>query len=698
MSEDSPITAQVFRPVDTVLRPKSVALVGASERGRWPSDIYGAMTEHGYAGKIWLVNPRQNEVYGQKAYPSLRDLPEPAEHAIIIVPGAAVLNVLEDAAARGIKSATVYAAAVGDGATQESQERGKAVQDLIARTGMHISGPNCMGGLSYREKVFAYPNPRLTKYGPGSTACLFQSGGTLQFFMSTGGARGLRFSYGVSTGNELDLDLSDFINFLVDDEETKTIVLFIEGIRRSEVFMAAAARALEAGKPILAVKTGATEKSASAAASHTGAIAGDFESYLAMCERYGIVNCHDLDDLVETALVFQCGRVPKGPKVGWVTTSGGTVDLLYDYVEEENTPLAVFSDATNAAIKPFMQDEINPKNPLDVGIPSTLTAAADLCAIVAKDPDVDILAWANQLPPRMDAWKDHQALQAMRTATDKPVIGFARMAYQMGPDAVAMQDAVGFPFLQGLPATCRALNALWFHAQRSGKVPARPEPADASGVNASNLDAMLAGYGIHGPKSSRAFSAQEAADQAQKIGFPVALKIQSPDILHKTEAGGVVLDLRSPVDVSAAGKHLLDSARAAYPDAEIEGFLVQEMVSGIEVIAGVKTDSLYGPMLLVGAGGILVELVKDASLKLLPVNDAEIDEMIDRLQIAKLLSGYRGKPPADVAALKKTIDGLARFYLDHRANIQDIEINPLIVRAQGEGVCAVDVRVIWKNN
>ena len=696
MSQDAGNAQSQFRSVETIMRPKSVAIVGASERGRWPSDIYGALKDHGYGGKIHLINPRQKEVYGQATVPSLRELPEPVDHAIVIVPGGAVPAVLEDAAARGIKTATVYAAGIGDGSSEESRQRGKEVQGILSRTGLRICGPNCMGGLSYREKFFAYPNPRLALLKPGSVGGLFQSGGTLQFYVSTAGARGVRFSYAMSTGNELGLDLADYINFLVDDEETKQIVLFIEGIRRPKMFMAAAARALEAGKPILAIKTGATAESAHAAASHTGAIAGDYEAYLAMCERFGIVNCDTLDDLVETALAFQCGRRPKGPRVGWVTTSGGTVDLLYDYVAQENTPLADLAPQTLEAIQPFMQEGIVPKNPLDVGIPSTMKAAADLCAVVANDPNVDILTWANQLPGKASAWPDVHLLREMMEATDKPVIGFARMAYQMGPEAIDLQDAAGFPFLQGLPATCRAMNALWFHAQRAGKTPALPSPAPESGLDPANLEAVLAGYGIHGPKSGHAVTAEEAASLAADIGFPVVLKIQSRDILHKTEAGGVILDLRSVEAVIDAAEQLVASAKKAYPQAHIDGFLVQEMVSGIEAIAGARSDDLYGPMLLVGAGGILVELVKDAALRMLPIGDDEIASMIDGLKLSKLLKGYRGKPPADLAAMQDAIAGLARFYLDHRARIADIEINPLIVRPQGKGVCAVDVRVIWR--
>ncbi len=690
------VVREGFRSPETVLRARSIAIVGASDRARWPADIYGSLRKHEYAGNIYLINPRQPEVYGQKAYPNLRDLPEAVDHAIVIVPGSAVAGVLEDAVARGIKSATVYAGGVGDGEGAESKARGTQVRDLVARTGLIVAGPNCMGGFSYREKLFAYPNPRLAEIAPGHVGCVFQSGGTLQFFMSTGGERGLRFSYGFSSGNELDLDLADYINWMVDDSNTKQIVVFIEGIRRPRAFMQAAARALEAGKPIIAIKTGATEGSAQAAASHTGAIAGDFATYLAMCERYGIVNCDQLDDLVEVTLAFQCGRVPKGPKIGWVTTSGGTVDLLYDCAAKENAPFATFAPDTLEAMKPYMQEGIHPKNPLDSGIPTTLGKAAELCEVVLRDADVDMLAWANQLPGKKAAWNGLETLRAMRDATDKPVIGFARMAYQMGPESIEVQDSVGFPFLQGLPATCRAMNALWFHAQRAGRKPAIVGPAPASSLNAGNLDATLKTYGIEGPKSAMAATSAEAAKAADKIGYPVVLKISSRDILHKTEAGGVILDLRNGVAVEEAANKLLQSAKAAYPAAVIDGFLVQEMVSGVEAIVGARDDDLYGPVLLAGSGGILVELLKDARLKLLPVDECEIAGMIDGLKLENLLAGYRGKPAADRTALEKAIAGLAQFYLDHKAVVADIEINPLIVRPAGQGVCAVDVRVIWK--
>jgi len=683
-----------FRSVASALQAKSVAIVGASERAAWPSMIYKNLRQFGYPGRITLVNPRQKEVFGERCFPSLRALPEPVEHALVIVPAAGVPDVLTDGEAAGVKSATVYSAMMGDGDEPESKVRGEWLKNFVAASRLRVSGPNCMGAYSFRERLLAYPNADLCKLEPGSTACLFQSGGTIMFWMRSAADRGMRFSYCVTTGNEPDLGLSDYLNFVIDDPHTRQIVLFIEGIRRPEAFMHAAARALAAGKPILAIKTGVTAKSQAASQSHTGAIAGDYAAYRAMCERYGIVNCSSLDDLVEAALAFEGGRLPKGPRIGFVTTSGGTVDLLYDYADAEGAAIPDFTDTTKAALLPLMQEGIAPKNPLDVGIPSTMEVTAKWCVTVANDPNIDMVAWASPMPAKDTAWGDVTPLRKILDATDKPMIGFGRIMHQVADHHIAAQRTAGFPFLQGQVATVRALNALWFYAQRKGRVPAALPPAPASDLTPANLEATLAKYGIALPKNATAANAAEAVTAASRIGFPVALKIQSKDILHKTEAGGVALDLKNAAAVQAAADDLIASARKAQSNARIDGFLVQEMVAGVEAIVGARSDALYGPMLLVGSGGILVELAKDAALRMLPVNESDVSAMLDGLKLAKLIAGFRGRPAADRAALEKAALALGRFFLDHREKISDIEINPLIVRQHG--TVAVDVRVLWR--
>ena len=353
-------------------------------------------------------------------------------------------------------------------------------------------------------------------------------------------------------------------------------------------------------------------------------------------------------------------------------------------------------EAQVTALLPFLQDSIVPKNPLDLGIPSTLEHAAAVCEVVARDPNVDMLGWAAMLPSKAGAWDGVAALHRLLTLTDKPIIGFGRMNYQMRPESVAAQEAAGFPFLQALEPTLRAMNALWFFAKRQGRLPATPKPAPASDLCPATLEATLARYGITLPRSRAVATAAEAETAAEAIGYPVALKIRSPDILHKTEAGGVMLDLRSRQEVRDAAAALMAAARAAHADARIEGLLVQKMVSGVETIIGARSDALYGPLLLIGAGGVLVELTRDVALRLLPVAAPEVTAMIDGLRLKQLLAGYRGHPAADRAALAQTALGLAQFYLDHRARIADVEINPLIIRPAG--AIAVDVRVLWRED
>jgi len=695
-SEAASAAKSLFRSAVSTLQAKSLAIVGASERARWPSEIFRNLREFGYGGRVALINPRQKEVYGQRSFPSLRDLPEPVDHALVIVPATAVADVLVAAEETGVASATVYASMLGDGDDPESKARGAWLKDFTAKSRLRVAGPNCMGAYSYRERLFGYPNTDLCRLAPGPVACIFQSGGLIQFWMKAAAERGLRYSYCITSGNEPDLSLADYLNFVIDDPHTRQVILFIEGIRRPQAFMHAAGRALAMGKPILAIKTGATAPSRAASHSHTGAIAGDYAAYLAMCERYGIVNFRSLDDLVEAALAFDGGRLPKGPRIGFVTNSGATVDLLYDYADTEGAAMPDFTDETKAALLPLMQQGITPKNPLDVGIPSTLEVAAKLCETAARDPNIDMVAWTAPMPRKGEPWGDPAALRQILDKTDKPIVAFGRVIQQLSEEQLADHRAAGFPFLQGIEPTIRALRGLWFHAARRGRLPSTPPPAPPSDLSPATLEATLARYGITLPRSQVVATAAEAASAAERIGFPVALKIRSRDILHKTEVGGVALDLHDRDAVEAAAEALTASARAAQASARIDGFLVQEMVAGIEAIVGAHNDPLYGPLLLVGSGGVLVELVEDAALGLLPVVAEEVGAMIDGLKLARRLAGFRGGPAADRAALEAAALALGRFFLDHRARIKEIEINPLIVGARKAGAIAVDVRVLWQ--
>ena len=684
----------MFKRLDSLLQAKSIAIVGASERARWPNVIYANLRDGGYSGKIYPVNPRYGELWGMPCYPGLDALPEAAEHALVVVPAARVLDVIEAGVKSGLKSATVYAAGIGDGKMPEAHVRGRRLKQICEETGLVVGGPNCMGAVSWREKLFLYPNENLPKFGPGPVGVVFQSGGTLQFWVQTAGERGLRFSYAVTSGNELNVDLSDYVNFLVDDPETKIIALFLEGIRKPDAFRAVAARALEEGKPIVVIKTGRTELSREAAESHTSAIGGDWAAFEAMCERYGIVVCPTLDDLIETLLAFQQPRLPKGPRIGFVTTSGGTVDLLFDYAEDTGAVMPPFSAATIERIEPEIAEEITIKNPLDSGIPRDIETLAMFCEAVLDDPEIDMLAFAAR-PERFSAG-DEGPITDLMSRSDKPMLAFERMRYPMDAKGVETQDRLGAPFLQGLPETLRALNALHFYAERTGKAPRTPpEPTgSAANLEGAAFERLLNANGVNLPRSAFVGSAEDAAKAAAEIGFPVALKIVAPAFSHKTEIGGVLLGIQTAEQVAEGVATLASRLRAADAQAEIDGFLVQEMASGVEIIAGCREDPIYGPVVLVGAGGVLVELVRDASMRLLPVGEDDVHAMIGELKAADILAGFRGSEAADVSALVRAVVGLGDIFLDHRHLLADLEVNPLIVRPEGQGVAAVDVRPV----
>ena len=682
-----------FRDPASTLRPQSLAIVGASDRARWPERIFTSLREGGFPGRVYPINPRLKEVWGTTCYPDLAALPEPVEHAVVIVPAPAVQQVLEEGVRSGLKSATVYAAHIGEGTDPDVVARGAALKDMAARSGLVVAGPNCMGGNSLHDRYFGYPNTDLCKVPSGAVSIVSQSGGTLQFIVTSAAARGIGFSHMVSSGNELCLDLADYVNFLVDDPHTKVIALFIEGIRRADAFMVAAGRALAAGKPIIAIKTGRSKQSREAAQSHTGAIAGDFTVFEAMCERYGITLCATLEDMFETMLVFQAGRLPRGPRVGFITTSGGTVDLLYDYFEEiGGIEVPDFMAETKARIAGHATSDTAIKNPLDSGIPSSEAAGAEISKAVAADPNIDILAWAGVLPGGSRK-RDPDALRSVLASTDKPVIAFGRTTYMVGPDALAFQKDVGIPFLQGLKPTLRAIAALGsYSACRARPLPQRPAVIASRLGDAATLADDLAAAGIPVPRSAMAATPAEAAIVATGIGFPVALKIVSPDISHKTEVEGVRLALSSAAIVAHAAGELMGGVRHHAPSARIDGLLVQEMVSGVEVLLGARTDPQYGPFLVLGTGGVFVEVLDDVAARLLPVTSADVHDMIRTLKLGKLLAGFRGRPACDVEALVAAVCRFGDFFLRHRTALSDLEINPLIVRRAGEGVCAVDIR------
>jgi acetyltransferase len=688
-----------FRAVEPLLQPKSIAIVGASETGGdgWSRVLYHNLKNAGFPVPTYLINPRRDELWGEKVYPDFASLPEQIDHALVIVPARFVNDMMREGVENGLKAATIYSAGFGEGRKNIGADRGEELKGLIADSGVSVCGPNCMGLFSLPRDILLYPTSRLQNLPKGPVGGIFHSGGTLGYWFAQAAERGLGFSYAMSCGNEFGLDSADYLNFLVDDPDTEIIVGMIESIRRPKAFMEAARRAFDAKKPILLMKLGSSELGKEQAKTHTGAVAVDNDVFNAMCDRYGIVRCRHIDEMVDFALAFRQKRLPRGDRLAVVTTSGGAVGLTLEAVGDENGTLAQLSQDSFKKMDEFVPDGVDVHNPMDAG--STLAGKVpdfcELCEMFAADDNVDILAIQGRVPLADDKVKTPESYIKLKASTDKPVFAFTRMAQNCDAALREFQDGAGMPFLFGIPTMVRSMQALvkFAAAQRRGLALVPDSSGNLSNVADDVLIEQLSEIGLTMPAQSFALDPAAAADEAEKIGFPVALKIVSDDISHKTEAGGVKLNLADRDAVIREAEDLQN----ALADSQLSGFLIQEMVDGLEMLVGVREDPDFGPLLVVGLGGVFVELFRDVSLRLAPVDEDEVRTMLSELRGAKALEGFRGQAPRDVDALIHAIVGLTDFYLENRAWLSEVEVNPLIVLAEGKGVRAVDVRPIRRD-
>jgi acetate---CoA ligase (ADP-forming) len=678
------------KPVENLLAARSVAIVGASPKGRWPMGIYRNLKK-AYSGKIFLVNPNYQEIAEDPCYPNLAAVPQAPEHLLMLIPTRAVIGTLEEATRLGVKAATIYSAGFGEGDDAKGKERAQAMKELCDRTGFVICGPNCMGSYSLDNGLWTFPTATpLLKKGP--VGLIFQSGGSLGNWIKGATERGIGFTHAVSSGNEVSLDLVDYLSFLVDDPETKVITLMVEGIRRPDAFMTVAEQALNKSKPILVVKLGRSEMGKRQAISHTGALAGADEVFDAACNRLGLIRCSTLEDLTETTLAFMPGRFPKGSRAAIVVNSGGMKGLICDHCDELKTNLAQLSEKAKELIRPLIPAELVVENPLECGV-AGFGDEQNFINIVkfhAEDDGVDLLAIHGELP--RGEKRDPLLFKNLAAATEKPVLAFARSTYSCTDESRAFQEEAELPFLQAIKPTLRALAGLGLYGERKRLgVPKLPALAGSEAdLEGEKLNGLLQRHGIGLPKQALAGTAADAAAQAGRIGFPVALKLVAPEIVHKTESGAVILGLKSAAEVQAEGQKLLSKTLGK------GHLLIQEMVLGTEVLIGARTDPQYGPFLIVGLGGIFVEVLKDVAIRLLPVDESEARAMLQELRSHKILQGFRGQAPRDVDALVKAMVGLSEIFAAHRNVLSDMEINPILVRPRGEGVAAVDVRLVRK--
>jgi len=692
-----------MRSLDRLLRPRRVAIIGASaDSGKLTGRPLAYLEKYGFTGAIDPVNPRYETIGGHRCYPDIAALREPPDVAIVLVGAAKVTDAVRQLAAIGAGAAIVLASGFG-----ESGAEGRARQEELKRAAgaMRLLGPNTIGLVNVSDRiVLSASNALVTEdIVTGNVALVSQSGGILGSLLSRAQAAGIGFSKLIATGNECDLEVADFVDHLVDDPATRVIALYLEGLRKPEAFKAAVTRARAAGKPVVAYKVGRSDAGARSAVSHTGALAGSDAMYDALFRQFGVIRAERYSDLLDISLALSRGRALEGRRIAIITSTGGAASLLADAAGLAGLDTPPPDDATAAKLAALaIEGATLDRNPIDVtlaGVKSE-TFRTILDAVVAS-PVYDAVAVVLGSSALREPETAGRPLRECAAASDKPIVGF------VSPDApqlVRQLNLAGVPTFAAPESCAVALAAM----RRIGEIghgeAARVPAACAIGddlrallepgpLNEAESKRLFSRFGIPVTREIAAASPEQAASAARTFGGNVVVKILSRDVLHKSELGGVAVDV-APSDVARRCAVMAESFAAATrrrPD----GFLVQELVSGgIELILGLHRDAQLGPAVLVGAGGVAAEIYRDTSLRLAPLSRRDAEEMIAELKSAPLLKGFRGRPPADVEALVDAIMAFSAMIVATAGALAEAEINPLFVLPKGRGVVAADGVVV----
>jgi acyl-CoA synthetase (NDP forming) len=678
--------------------PSSVAVVGASND---PTKLTGRpiayLQAHDYKGRIFPINPRADAIGDLKCYPDARSLPEAPDLGLVLVGANRVIDAVRDLAAAGCKGAIVLASGFGE-AGEEGRARQAALRE--AAGGMPILGPNTIGLVNLTDGIILTPSGamEMDEFPRGAIALVSQSGGILGSLLSRAVGRGIGFSKLVATGNEADLEVSDFLDALADDDATKVVALYLETIRNVAKFRKAAERVLASGKRIVAFKVGRSESGAKSAVSHTGALAGADEVYDALFAQLGIIRAQTFADLLDIPAALATGRGMAGKRVAIVTSTGGAATIVADSVGLAGLDMPAPDAETAAALLALdLKEAVLDRNPIDVtlaGLRPDLFRS--ILGILSQSPSYDaivvVLGSSSIGQPDVVARPLLDALDA----TDKPLIAYVSAE---APAIVRHLNQNGIPAYAAPESCASALAALQATKVNGTAFAARAvssvDTSDLVGgaLNEAASKALYARFGVPVTREAAAATPQEAAAFAASFGGPVVIKILSNEILHKSEVGGVAIGV-APEEVEACCTQMLARVRAL-STARIDGFLVQELVQGgVELILGYNRDPQLGSYILLGAGGVTTELYQDVALRLLPLDRAEAKGMIDSLKCSALLKGFRGKPLADTEALTDAILSFADMVEALDGRLKEAEINPVFVLPQGQGVRAGDGLVV----
>jgi acyl-CoA synthetase (NDP forming) len=696
-----------------LLAPRSIAILGASDRPSLSQAVLRSLGTLGYEGPVFPVNPKYERILDYPCYASLDDLPETPDLVAFCVGSRHILANLEIAAARGVRAAVIY-----DGGFAEKGAEGLALQrsvaDLCAQASIALCGPNCMGILNPHHRSSTYTQELCNPDGLAGNVGLVSQSGSICIGM-LGDVRRFGFSLVVSSGNEAVVPMADYIEALIDDPHTAVIGLFIESVREPERFVAALDRAAAAGKPVVVLKVGRSERTQRAITSHTGGLAGSSRVFSEVLRTHRAIETLDLDEFTEVLAACQGSRWPTGPRLGVITGSGGQAELILDIASASGPQLPPLPQATREAVEEVVGPITGDGNPLDAwGNGNFKVNFTHALRVLDQSPSCDVVLMTLDVmdgqpmerPERHLGFMDLLIEAAGRS--EKPHYLLTTRRGIMMRDHIDLLKRHGISIIGGIRQGLAALDRL---AHWSMAAHARPRLTTASplknglaslgtlagrsSINEFDAKRVLAAEGL--PVSAERFvlSLAEAHEAADEIGYPVVLKAVSDEIAHKSDLGLVMVDLRDSRALAAAWEEMARRAAAAASEGKVLGFLVQEMIrDGIEVFAGINRDPDFGLVLAFGLGGVAIEILQDVSLRMLPLVAGDAAAMVGEIKGAALLHGARGAPSCDIDALIRCLEDFARYAWADRESIAEIDLNPIKVREHGKGCRIVDALIV----
>ncbi|WP_338615854.1 acetate--CoA ligase family protein [Achromobacter sp. E1] len=686
--------------LEPLLNPRSIAMIGASGNpGRIGGMPLELLTRFGFEGGIYPVNPKYQEVFGLRCWPDIEAVPEPVDLAVLAIAAAEVTPMLRRCHAKGIPAAIVYAAgfaeAGGEGARLQAE-----LEAFVAESGMAVAGPNCMGFANLNTQAHtAFASVFKTapaQDGPGSVSLLTQSGNVCAAVYAIARRVGLPFSHFINTGNEACLDFSQYLEYLAADPQTEIVLGYIEQLRDGGRFVRACRELERRGKLLIALKAGATDKGAQAVQSHTSALAGDRRVYAAAFRQLNVIEATDFAQMAHLASLARLRHRAAGKRVAVLTMSGALGAILADKFIGAGLSLPDLPPDLQEVLRGGIPDYGMVGNPVDVTgnvvndpafvrtVLQALGTSDAIDAVVVYAPGYMLDRMADALA---EASRQHRRL-------------FVAIDTGLAQSRAALREAEVAVFEDlGLAVAALAPYLLWCDARATRRQADQPVldtvAVPALPCNEAQARAYVAAFGVPEAATGVARSADEAVRDARRVGYPVAVKILSPDIAHKTEAGGVALNLADDEAVRAAWADVTRAAARAQPGARIDGVMVQKMERGVaEIIVGATRDPVFGPVLTVGLGGVLTEIYQDTSHRLLPVDEDIALQMLRELKAFALLDGFRGKPRGDVAAACQRIVAIGNALLAAPAHVSQIEVNPLLIKEAGQGVAVLDALIL----